>query len=156
MACGITSSAPANPANASRRISTERHHEKSGSASRNKLIAPPKTPERSRAPFPGVLEKAMVKPLCQFLQTPVARVERTVLEVEKRGDIERLLVNEAALFALRHIGPDESGESLDIVEPGAGVLGVQPPHRRDRAAAFSVGAVADGALALVHHLAARR
>src|SRR6267378_4381612 len=126
MACGITSSAPANPANASWRISTERHHEKSGSASRNKLIAPPKTPDRSRASFPGALEKAMVNPLRKFLQTPLARVEWTVLEVEKRGDIERLLVNEAALFAHRHIGPDESGESLEVVESGAGVVGVQP------------------------------
>src|SRR5258708_9304170 len=41
MACGMTSSAPVHPALASCRVSTARHHEKSGNASRSTFITAP-------------------------------------------------------------------------------------------------------------------
>src|SRR5258706_8103780 len=156
MAWGITSRAPVNPATASRCMSTERHHEKSGSASRSRFITPPTTSWLSRIRFPENPGDAIVNPLRQFLQIPFARVEWTVLEVDECGHIERFLMSEAALFAHRHVCPDESGESLDIAESRTGVVGVQSPHRGDQVAALTVGAVTDGALAFVHCLAARR
>src|SRR5258708_7902607 len=160
MAWGITSRAPVNPATASRCMSTERHHEKSGSASRSTFMTLPTTSWLSRIRFPENFPEnpgdAIVNPLRQFLQTPFARVEWTVLEVDECGRIERLLMSEAALFAHRHVCPDESGESLDIAESRTGVVGVQSPHRGDQGAALAVGAVTDGALAFVHCLAARR
>src|SRR5258706_10796387 len=156
MAWGITSSAPVIPETASRRILTEPHQEKSGSASRSKLIALPTTSGPSRIRFPENPGDAIVKTLRQFLQASFARVEWTMLEVDECGHIERLLMGEAALFAHRHVCPDESGEFRDAAESCPGVIGVQPPHRRNRGIAFAVCTVADDALALVHGLAARR
>src|SRR3954469_468993 len=131
MACGITSAAPAIPAIASRRVSTLRHQEKSGSASRRRLIARPAMP-LSRVRFPHQAGYTLINEFRQFLQTSFAWIEWPVLQVDKCRDIERLLVGEAAFFGLWHVRPDKSGESLDIVESRAGVVGVQAPCRRNR------------------------
>src|SRR5258708_2465798 len=156
MACGRTSSAPVNPAMASCRGATARHHEKSGNASRSTFITAPAISGSSGIFLPENPGDAVVDRLRQFLQASFARVERTVLEADERSHIERFLMSEAALLAHRHVGPDESGKPLHAVESRAGIVGVQSPHRRNRRLALAVCAVAEGALALVHRLAARR
>src|SRR6185295_9758634 len=114
MACGITSAAPVTPAIASRRVSTARHQEKSGSASRSRLIARPVMPVVSRVALPGKTGQALINDFHQFLQRAFAWIEWPVLEVDKCRHIERLLMGEAALFALWHVGPNESSKALDI------------------------------------------
>src|SRR6185503_17461608 len=154
MAWGITRSAPVHPATASRRQSADRHHERSGSISRSRLMAVAVT-AASRIALSEYRRKAVVNPLRQFLQPPFTRVERTILQVDERGHVQRLLVSQAALVAHRHVGPNESRQFLDIVESGTGVIGAQSPDGRNRAPSFAVWSVADHALALVDRLASR-
>src|SRR4051794_17073443 len=133
MACGITSAAPVTPAIASRRVSTLRHQEKSGSASRSRLIARPAMRVVSRIRCARESGQVLIDDFREFFQTSFTRIEWPVLKIDKRGHIERLLVGKAALFALWHVGPNKSSESLDIVESCPRVVGVQAPCRRDRA-----------------------
>src|SRR3954471_22776798 len=146
MACGITSAAPVIPAIASRRVLTLRHQEKSGSASRSRLIARYVAAVVSRVLLPGETGQALIDDFHQFLQPPFARVEWPVLQVDESGHIERLLVGEATLFAFWHVRPDKSRQALDIAEARAGIVGVQAPCRRDRAVALAIDPVADAAL----------
>src|SRR4051812_8343461 len=155
MACGITSAAPVIPAIASRRVSTLRHHEKSGSASRSRLIARPPMRAVSRIRCARESGQALIDDFRELFQTPFARIEWPVLKIDERGYIERLLVGKAALFAPWHVGPDKSSESLDIVESCSRVVGVQAPCRRDRAVPLAIDSVADGTLPLVHGLSTR-
>src|SRR4051812_376681 len=111
MACGKTSAAPGTPAIASRRVSTLRHQEKTGRASRRRLIARP--PMRVVSRIPGAREsgQALIDDFREFFQTPFTRIEWPVLKVDKRGHVERLLVGEGAFFGFRHVGPDKARES---------------------------------------------
>src|SRR4051794_4401376 len=108
MACGITSAAPVTPAIASRRVSTLRHQEKSGSASRRRLIARPVMRLVSRIRGAHESGQALIDDFREFFQTPFTRIEWPVLKVDKRGHVKRLLVGEAAFFGLRHVGPDKA------------------------------------------------
>src|SRR5581483_10539265 len=101
-------------------------------------------------------EQAVVDALGELLQRAFARIERTMLKVDERRHVERLLVREGALLTHRHIGPDKTGQALRLDHSSPGVVRVDAPYRRDGAFAFAVVAVANRACALVHRLSSRR
>src|SRR6185503_13525584 len=155
MAWGITRSAPVHPAIASRRQSADRHHERSGSISRSRLMAVPATPAPSWIVLSEYQRKTVVYPLRQLLEPPFTRVERAILQIDERSHVQRLLVTQAALVAHRHVGPDESGQFLDVAESRASVKGVQAPYGGNRALTFAFCAMANSTHALVDGLPAR-
>jgi len=119
-------------------------------------MAVPATPAPAWIVLPEYQRKTVVYPLRQLLEPPFTRVERAILQIDERSHVQRLLVTQAALVAHRHVGPDESGQFLDVAESRASVKGVQAPYGGNRALTFAFCAMANSTHPLVDGLPARR